>query len=165
MQRRVVIERVRPEVNCGKFAIKRVVGDRVVVEADVFADGHDQIACRIAYWNVAQPEPHLSPMKLTGGDSCAESFRFSRSASVATRSRPGIDRFKTWRGDLLRRIKAGQDLQIELLIGAALIEDAAQQAKGADTDALLGWARPRSTSRLLPVRTVSFLPQSGLPPP
>src|SRR5690606_30570990 len=48
-RRRVVIESVRPEVDCGRFAAKRVVGDWVVVEADVFTDGHDRIACRLAY--------------------------------------------------------------------------------------------------------------------
>ena len=47
---RVVIERVSPEIDCGRFAIKRVVGETVVVEADVFADGHDQVACQILYW-------------------------------------------------------------------------------------------------------------------
>ena len=39
LQRRVVIEHVRPQVDCGRFPIKRVVGERVVVRADVFADG------------------------------------------------------------------------------------------------------------------------------
>jgi len=73
-QRRVVIERVRPEINCGKFAIKRVVGDRVVVEADVFADGHDQIACRILHWGAADTEPSISPMKLVAGDSWRGEF-------------------------------------------------------------------------------------------
>ena len=39
--RRVVIENVQPQVDCGRFPIKRVVGDRVKVTADIFADGHD----------------------------------------------------------------------------------------------------------------------------
>jgi alpha-1,4-glucan:maltose-1-phosphate maltosyltransferase-like protein len=39
-RRRVVIEQVSPEIDCGRFAIKRVIGETVVVEADVFADGH-----------------------------------------------------------------------------------------------------------------------------
>ena len=40
-RRRVVIEGIRPQVDGGRFPIKRVVGDEVLVEADVFADGHD----------------------------------------------------------------------------------------------------------------------------
>ena len=46
---RVVIERSRHEIDCGRFPVKRVVSDRVVVEADVFADGHDQLACEVLY--------------------------------------------------------------------------------------------------------------------
>ena len=49
-RRRVVIEGVTPEIDCGRFPIKRVVGDMVRVEANVFADGHDQVACRLLYW-------------------------------------------------------------------------------------------------------------------
>jgi starch synthase (maltosyl-transferring) len=54
-RRRVAIERVRPEIDGGRFAIKRVVGDTVVVEADVFTDGHDQIACQVVYWRRPHP--------------------------------------------------------------------------------------------------------------
>ena len=62
-RKRVVIERVSPEIDCGRFPIKRVAGETVVVEADVFADGHDQIACEILY---GQDEKKLktTPMKL-----------------------------------------------------------------------------------------------------
>jgi hypothetical protein len=48
-KRRVVIENVKPEIDCGLFPIKRVVGEKVVVQADIFADGHDVIAARILY--------------------------------------------------------------------------------------------------------------------
>ena len=46
---RVVIRGVRPEIECGRFPIKRTVGEVVEVEADVFADGHDNIACVVRY--------------------------------------------------------------------------------------------------------------------
>jgi len=48
-RQRVIVARVSPEVDCGRFAIKRVVGETVTVEADIFADGHDQVACQILY--------------------------------------------------------------------------------------------------------------------
>ena len=41
LQRRIVIESVAPEVDGGRFPIKRTPGETVTVEADVFADGHD----------------------------------------------------------------------------------------------------------------------------
>ena len=46
---RVVVEGVRPEIDCGAFPAKRIVGDRVVVEADIFTDGHDLVAGEILY--------------------------------------------------------------------------------------------------------------------
>ena len=46
-RRRVVIERVRPEVDCGRFPAKRTVGERVIVEADVFTDGHDAVGAAL----------------------------------------------------------------------------------------------------------------------
>jgi starch synthase (maltosyl-transferring) len=48
-RRRVVIESVRPEVDAGRFAVKRCVGDKVTVEADVFCDGYDRVACRLRW--------------------------------------------------------------------------------------------------------------------
>ena len=48
-RRRVVIEGVEPEIDCGRFPVKRVVGEKVVVEADAFTDGHDAITCRMLW--------------------------------------------------------------------------------------------------------------------
>src|ERR1700730_15461826 len=47
--KRVVIEAVEPEVDCGRFAIKRTVGERVVVQADIFADGHEVLGAVLRY--------------------------------------------------------------------------------------------------------------------
>ena len=46
---RAVIENIQPAVDGGRFAVKRVVGDEVVIEADCFADGHDMVACRLQW--------------------------------------------------------------------------------------------------------------------
>jgi starch synthase (maltosyl-transferring) len=40
---RVVIENVSPSVDHGRFPVKRVAGETVAVEADVFTDGHDAV--------------------------------------------------------------------------------------------------------------------------
>src|SRR5690606_36337885 len=67
-RRRVVIESVRPEVDCGRFPAKRVVGDLVVVEADVFTDGHDRIACRLKYRGPGEAEWRETPMEPLAND-------------------------------------------------------------------------------------------------
>jgi (1->4)-alpha-D-glucan 1-alpha-D-glucosylmutase len=48
-RKRVIIKNVKPEIDSGKFPIKRAIGDKVVVEADVFTDGHDALSCALLY--------------------------------------------------------------------------------------------------------------------
>jgi starch synthase (maltosyl-transferring) len=48
-RRRAVIEAIEPAVDGGRFPIKRIVGDRVLIQADVFGDGHDAIQAALVY--------------------------------------------------------------------------------------------------------------------
>ncbi len=139
-RRRVVIEGVSPEIDCGRFAIKRVVGETVHVEADVFADGHDQVACQILYWQ-EKKELQTSPMKLLGNDRWRGEFSVELLGRYKYTVEGWIDRFQTWRGELLKRVAAGQDVHVDLLIGAELIAEAAMRATGDDNVLLRDWAR------------------------
>jgi starch synthase (maltosyl-transferring) len=136
---RVVIERVSPEIDGGRFPIKRIVGDTLVVEADVFADGHDQIACQILYWQ-DEKKPKTSPMKALGNDRWRGEFSVPELGRYHYTVEGWIDRFETWRVDLAKRVAAGQDVPIELLLGTELIEEAAAQATGEDARLLRQWA-------------------------
>ncbi|MBA3587336.1 MAG: DUF3416 domain-containing protein, partial [Chloroflexi bacterium] len=40
-RRGIIIERITPELDGGRYPVKRVVGDQLLVTADIFADGHD----------------------------------------------------------------------------------------------------------------------------
>ena len=42
-----VIEEVAPQVDGGRFAVKRVVGEDVVVTAACYAHGHERVACAL----------------------------------------------------------------------------------------------------------------------
>jgi starch synthase (maltosyl-transferring) len=136
---RVVIERVSPEIDCGRFPIKRVVGERVVVEADVFADGHDQIACQILYW---QDEKKLktTPMLPLGNDRWRSEFSAEELGRYYYTVEGWIDPFETWRVALLKRAAASQDVRVELLLGTDLIAEVAAQAMGEDARLLRQWA-------------------------
>jgi starch synthase (maltosyl-transferring) len=139
-RRRVVIARLSPEIDCGRFPIKRVVGESVIVEADVFGDSHDQVACEIVYWH-DEREPHTSPMKALGNDRWRGEFAVTELGSYRYTVEGWIDRFPTWRRDLEKRIAAGQDVSVDLLIGVGLIESAATRAKKEDAKLLEGWAQ------------------------
>jgi starch synthase (maltosyl-transferring) len=137
---RVAIERVSPEIDCGRFATKRVIGDVVLIEADVFADGHDQVACRIVYW---QDPRYLrtSPMKALGNDRWRGEFPVEKLGRYQYTIEGWIDHFQTWRSALVKRVAAQQDVHVELLRGADLIEEAAGQAPASEAELLRHWAK------------------------
>jgi starch synthase (maltosyl-transferring) len=136
-RRRVVIERVRPQIDCGRFPIKRTVGEKVVVEADVFADGHDQVACRLIYWREEDAKAvESSPMIAIGNDRWRGEFPVLKTGIYGYSVEGWVDRFRTWHGDLIKRIDAGQDIQQDLLIGAQILEDVANRATSEDAETL-----------------------------
>jgi starch synthase (maltosyl-transferring) len=139
-RRRVMIERVSPEIDCGRFAIKRVAGETVAVEADVFADGHDQVACRILFWR-DDGESESSPMQPLLNDRWRGEFRVDRLGRYHYTIEGWIDRFRTWREAVEKKVAAGQEVHLDLLIGASLIETAARRAKGEDAQFLRERAR------------------------
>jgi starch synthase (maltosyl-transferring) len=139
-RRRIVIERVSPEIDCGRFAIKRVVGETVDVEADVFGDGHDQVACRILYWQENQ-EVQSAPMKPIGNDRWRGEFTVTTVGRYLYTVEGWIDPFRSWQGSLEKRIAAGQDIHVELLIGIDLVESVASRATEQDAGLLRQWAR------------------------
>jgi starch synthase (maltosyl-transferring) len=138
-RRRVVIERVSPEIDCGRFAIKRVVGEKVVVEADVFADGHDQIACQIVYWQ-ERKEFQSSLMKPLANDHWRGEFAVTKPGRYQYTIEGWIDHFQSWRHALEKRMAANQDVHVDLLIGVELIEGAAMRAMDQDSAFLRQWA-------------------------
>ena len=137
---RVAIERVTPEIDCGQFAIKRVVGETVIVEADVFADGHDQIACRILHGPVgAELQP--APMQPLGNDRWRGEFTVSKIGRHRYTIEAWIDRFETYRHALEKKIAADQDVAVDVLVGVELIEDAASRAPASEAKLLREWAQ------------------------
>jgi starch synthase (maltosyl-transferring) len=137
---RVVIARLSPEIDCGRFAIKRIVGETVVVEADVFGDSHDQVACQILYWRDGH-ELQTSPMLPLGNDRLRGEFSVTELGGYRYTVEGWIDHFETWRRDLEKRISGGQDVSVDLLVGAGLIEGGAGRATGEDAKVLQNWAQ------------------------
>ena len=138
-RRRVVIEQVSPEIDCGRFAIKRVIGETVVVEADVFADGHDQVVCQILYSDDSE-NFQSSPMKPLANDRWRGEFTVLKMGQYQYTVEGWIDHFQTWRHALEKRIAADQDVHVELLVGVELVEAAAMRVAQQDAALLRQWA-------------------------
>jgi starch synthase (maltosyl-transferring) len=136
-RQRVVIERVTPEIDGGRFPIKRVVGEKVTVEADAFADGHDAISCRLLFRPLAQPQGKAvwsgAPMQLLSDDRWRGSFTVGAVGRWRYTVTGWVDHFKTWRRDLQKRLDEGAgpapDLSLDLRRGAGLVRDAGRRAE------------------------------------
>jgi starch synthase (maltosyl-transferring) len=143
---RVVVEGVRPQIDCGAFRAKRIVGDTVIVEADVFADGHDAVAAEILYRCGQEADWRRSPMQFLGNDHWRGVFLASEVGKYHFTVEGWIDRFGTWRNSMIKRIESGQiesdsDLHMQWLVGASLIEEAASRAPAEDVARLREWVR------------------------
>ncbi len=140
-QSRVAIENVSPQVDCGRFPIKRVVGDSVVVEADIFGDGHDVIAGALHYRLGEAGEWLRSSMRPLVNDRWTGEFPIEQIGNYQYKVVGWVDRFGTWKRDLAKRIAAGQDVGVELLIAADLVHAASERAQGRDREQLAEWDR------------------------
>src|SRR5687768_16906002 len=134
---RVAIENVRPEVDAGRFAVKRTVGDSVVVEADVFADGHDELGVSLFHRLESDRSWRETPMRLLGNDRWQAEFTAEEQKPYVYKIEAWVDRFGTWVRDLGKRVDAGQDVAQELLAGAELVAKASAGASNSDARWLL----------------------------
>lgn len=138
---RVVIEGVAPEIDGGTFAIKRVVGDVVVVEADAFTDGHDALSVALWYRKEGDATWDEAPMTFLTNDRWRASFPVSDVGRYVYTVVAWVDRFKTWSRDMAKRVAADQVAPVDLLTGAELVEHALERVNGADAEALQRYAK------------------------
>ena len=137
---RAVIEAVMPAVDGGRFPIKRVLGEEVVVEADCFADGHDELACLLLYRNDSDAAWESVPMIALGNDRWRAAFTVERIGVYRYTVTAWVDAFLSWRHDFARRVDA-EDLLVAAQLGAALIDGVASRAKAGAKRRLAAWAK------------------------
>jgi starch synthase (maltosyl-transferring) len=153
---RVVIDAVRPAVERGRFPVKRVVGDTVVVEADAITDGHDQIACMLLHAHGNADAWHEVPMRPLGNDTWRATFAVHELGIHRFTVSAWIDTFASWRHGFARR-SAPADVEDALRDGADLVRAAAERAGGAASKSLLAIALALEGSEPLDVRRVRAL--------
>jgi len=132
LRKRVVIENVRPEIDCGAFPIKRVVGEKVVVEADVFADGHDSVSASLLYKAPIEKDWNEISMTSLENDRWRGEFLVEKIGNYYYSLEGWVDYFKTWQKGFKKKFEAGYDTRVELLIGADLIDNSLSIASKTD---------------------------------
>ena len=127
-----MVEGVTPQVDGGRFPVKRVVGDLLVVEADVFADGHDEVRAELSWHKADSPAWQQTEMEPLGNDRWRASFALTEMGRYEFYVSGWVDYWRTWAHDLQKRVDAGQDVTVDLQIGARIVAAAAARAAGND---------------------------------
>jgi len=136
---RTVIEGVSPEIDGGRFPIKRVVGEQVTVETDAFADGHDVVVSLLLYRKEDEQRWRARPMQPIGNDRWRAAFRVDAVGCYYYTVTAWVDHFLSWRHDFARRVEA-EDIRLAARVGAGLIVATAQRATGEHRQHLSQWS-------------------------
>ncbi len=138
---RIIIEKITPQVDGGRFPVKRVPGERVVVRADVFGDGHDEVQAFLLYREAAETPWRKVRMKALGNDLWIGSFQVEKEQDYCYAVRGYVSEFSSWRHDLAKRLEAGQDVSVDLQIGSRFVAEAAARCQGKEAEQLEKWSR------------------------
>lgn len=139
----IIIEDVCPQVDCGKYPVKRVVGDTLEVSAKIYREGHDKLAAVLL-----SRREHLSEWKETpmtcinpGLTLWQGGIRLEQNIPYRYTIEAWTDLFETWFAETGKKLEAGQSIKVELLEGRALVADALLRAKGRDKTWMEGMLR------------------------
>ena len=137
----LVIQNVQPQVDGGRYAVKREVGDVVKVSAEVFREGHGVLRAELLWrkesskrWNRI-PMEHVNP----GLDLWEASFEPKDIGRHEFKIEAYTDHFASWLHDTKRKYEAGETLDSEAVEGLHLMQDAAKRAPKKDAELIGRW--------------------------
>ncbi len=139
----ILIEGVEPQIDGGRYPVKRICGEDVEVRADLLKEGHDALSA-VVRWRQLTPAPQSpdwneAPMRALGNDRWEARFPVARPGRYAFSIEAWPDPFATWLAEVERKLEVRQDVRSELLEGAALVRAVAGRIP----------ANPRAVDRLL----------------
>jgi len=121
---RIQIQEVSPQVDCGRYPVKRTAGDEVEVTARIFRDGHETLGAAIRHRGPDATRWSETPLEPLGNDLWAGSFEVDRPGLWSFRIEAWVDRVASFQDELRRKLAARQtDLASELSEGAVLLGD------------------------------------------
>lgn len=124
----IIIETVQPEIDGGRYPIKREVGDRLEVSADIFKEGHDVLTAVLRYRTIKETIWHEAAMSLVDNDRWSGFFDLQENTRYLYTIGAFTDTFASWRQEVTKKSQASERIESELLEGRALVERAAKRA-------------------------------------
>ncbi|KPK01610.1 MAG: hypothetical protein AMK71_04875, partial [Nitrospira bacterium SG8_35_4] len=134
--KRVIIENLKPQIEGGRFPVKRAVGEKVVVTVDIFSDGHDSVSARVLFKGPNDADWRDSPLLFAGNDRWVGEFSVRDMGMYHYTAEGWVDHFRTWQKDLKKKYEAGQDIRVDLQIGTEFIREGLTRAKSKDAKRL-----------------------------
>lgn len=125
----VIIENVSPVISDGNFAIKRIPGQQVDVEATIFKEGHDVIRAMLQWRRMGDSKWEETPMTFLGNDRWRGSFEADAVGFMEYTIEAWGDPFESWLVEVSKKIEAGiEHLTLEALEGAVLVREAVSRS-------------------------------------
>ena len=135
-QSRVIIEQVRPQVDGGRYPAKRTIGESVDVRAHIFGDGHDVIRAQLKYRKQYARKWTIADLTLFQNDEWIGSFNVDKAGFYQFTIIAWVDHFATWFEGIIKKIEAGQHVDLELLEGTSFLEKIKETYNNKDPDNL-----------------------------
>ncbi|MBK8977542.1 MAG: alpha-1,4-glucan--maltose-1-phosphate maltosyltransferase [Planctomycetes bacterium] len=133
---RVEVDRVTPELDGGRHAVKRIAGERIVVEADLLADGHEVLAGRLLFRRQGAHDFDEVPLVPLVNDRWRAGFVAAAAGRYEYTIEAWIDQYASWRRGLGRKVDADEAKEVDLLVGRRLLEECQDRADGRDREAV-----------------------------
>src|SRR5437588_8246233 len=126
----VVIENLQPLIDGGRYLIKRIISEDLVVEADIFKDGHDVVAAGLKWRVLGKRAWRETPMSFVDNDRWRGVCTLYDEAIHEYTVEAWTDSFGSWRSEFAKQFEGGSStLRSEALEGAAIVEAAAKRAR------------------------------------
>lgn len=120
-QTRIVIENLSPQIDCGSYFIKRIVGQTINVAADVFSDGHDIIECCVKFKHESDKNWQEVRMVPRDNEQWTATFKVEKQGFYSYFVEGWVDYALNWQHGTERKIQDNQYVKSELLEGAEYV--------------------------------------------
>ncbi|MFZ1415004.1 MAG: alpha-1,4-glucan--maltose-1-phosphate maltosyltransferase [Defluviicoccus sp.] len=132
--RPIVIQDVAPQLDCGRYPVKREVGDEIEVSATIFREGHDKLTAVALYREKSASAWRETPLELAnaGLDRWRGAFTLDVNTTYVFTVEAWTDVYASWCSELEKKVADGQQVAVELQEGRALLAEAATRATRED---------------------------------
>ncbi|HEY1980213.1 MAG TPA: alpha-1,4-glucan--maltose-1-phosphate maltosyltransferase, partial [Xanthobacteraceae bacterium] len=126
---RIVIDNIVPSIDGGRFAAKRIIGQTVTIEADVFIDGHDMIVVELVWRAADEKDWRRTSMQSLENDRWQATILPDRIGRYEFTVEAWLDKYASLCRDLDIKRAAGAEITIETAEAQQLLLNTKERAE------------------------------------